>query len=87
MIKKLIILSLILLLTASQTVIQTDSTTDYDYIIVGAGIAGIGASTLFSDKSVKHLIIEARDRIGGRIAKGIFSGITIDLGANFIHFP
>ena len=85
MIRKLIIFSVILLLTATQTVIQSDSSTDYEYIIVGAGIAGIGASTIFSDKSVKHLIIEARDRIGGRIAKDTFSGITIDLGANFIH--
>jgi monoamine oxidase len=50
-------------------------------------LSGIGASTILTDNNKKHLIIEARDRIGGRIGKGNFSGITIDIGANFIHSP
>ena len=87
MICKLISLLVVILLVSSQSVILTNCTTDYEYIIVGAGISGIGASTILTDNNKKHLIIEARDRIGGRIGKGNFSGITIDIGANFIHSP
>jgi monoamine oxidase len=39
----------------------------YDVIIIGAGIAGIGASKTLTNNSIPHLILEGRDRIGGRI--------------------
>ena len=39
----------------------------YDVIIIGAGIAGIGASMVLTKKNIPHLILEGRDRIGGRI--------------------
>ena len=39
----------------------------YEVIVIGAGISGIGASKTLTENNVPHLIIEARDRIGGRI--------------------
>lgn len=39
----------------------------YDVIIIGAGISGIGASLHLSKEGIEHLILEGRDRIGGRI--------------------
>ena len=39
----------------------------YDVIIIGAGISGIGASINLNKQGIEHLILEARDRIGGRI--------------------
>ena len=35
--------------------------------IIGAGISGIGSSVEFSKDKVEHIIIEARNRTGGRI--------------------
>jgi len=39
----------------------------YEVIIVGAGISGIGASKCLTEQGIPHLLIESRDRIGGRI--------------------
>ena len=41
--------------------------TGYDVIIIGAGMSGIGASMVLTQKNIPHLILEGRDRIGGRI--------------------
>jgi monoamine oxidase len=72
---------------SSQQPEGTPSSTHYSCIIVGAGISGIAASTVLTEKGISHLMLEAKDHIGGRIAPGTFAGLTIDLGANFIHDP
>lgn len=36
-------------------------------IIVGAGIAGIASSKELTSRNIPHIILEARNRIGGRI--------------------
>lgn len=59
----------------------------YDYIIVGAGISGIAASLTLTNANAQHLLIEARDRIGGRIKPFTFAGTTQDLGAGYLQYP
>lgn len=59
----------------------------YDTIIIGAGIAGIGASMVLSNNSVAHLLLEARSRIGGRINSFDFANTTQEMGAAFVQFP
>lgn len=39
----------------------------YDVIVIGSGVAGIGAGVTLSRKGMKFIVLEARDRIGGRI--------------------
>ena len=39
----------------------------YDVIIIGAGISGLSAADHLIDNGNDVLILEARDRIGGRI--------------------
>jgi monoamine oxidase len=59
---------------------------DLDVIIVGAGAAGLAAARplLASGKSV--LLLEARDRIGGRAwTEPDVAGHPVDHGASFIH--
>jgi monoamine oxidase len=56
-------------------------------IIIGAGAAGLSAATALSKIGKKVVVIEARDRIGGRIFTSHernFS-IPIENGAEFIH--
>jgi monoamine oxidase len=46
-------------------------------IVIGAGISGIAASSLLSKNGIKHIILESRDRIGGRILAADFNGDRI----------
>ena len=57
----------------------------YDVIIVGAGISGLAAADNLIDSGKDVLILEARDRIGGRIWSHLWNGVTIEEGANWIH--
>ncbi len=41
--------------------------TTYDVIIIGAGIAGLHAAEMLSDRGYQVLILEAGNRVGGRI--------------------
>jgi len=61
----------------------------YDVIIVGCGSAGIGAGIEFekSKCNIKYLILEGRDRIGGRSFTDMTTfgaEIPVDLGAHYI---
>ncbi|XP_057246834.1 polyamine oxidase 1 [Beta vulgaris subsp. vulgaris] len=55
-------------------------------IIVGAGMSGISAAKRLHDAGIKDiLILEATNRIGGRIKKTNFAGYTVEMGANWLH--
>ncbi|XP_021718949.1 polyamine oxidase-like [Chenopodium quinoa] len=55
-------------------------------IIVGAGMSGISAAKNLHDEGIKDFIIlEATDRIGGRIHKTEFGGHVVEKGANWLH--
>ena len=49
--------------------------------------SGIAASLVLTKHNLPHLMLEARDRIGGRIQSGTFENMTVDLGASFVHKP
>ena len=54
-------------------------------VIVGAGVAGLTAARLLIDAGVDVTVLEARDRIGGRIHPVTLDGATLDLGAAWVH--
>ncbi|RWW42246.1 hypothetical protein BHE74_00052223 [Ensete ventricosum] len=55
-------------------------------IVVGAGMSGISAAKTLSDAGVKDiLILEATDRIGGRMRKVNFAGMNVEKGANWVE--
>lgn len=58
----------------------------YNVIIVGAGLAGLHAAEHLAKNGVTEFkILEARNRIGGRIVSISLGADTIELGANWIH--
>lgn len=54
-------------------------------IVVGAGLAGIGAAQTLQDRGFEVVLLEARDRIGGRVWTVDRFRTKIDLGASWIH--
>src|SRR4051794_6048709 len=58
-----------------------------DVVIVGAGAAGLAAAATLNKAGLRTVILEARDRIGGRIHTQRPSSVPvpIELGAEFIH--
>lgn len=55
----------------------------YDTIIIGAGISGIYAASLLAEKGESFAVLEARDRVGGRILSPDHQGYSIDLGPSW----
>jgi monoamine oxidase len=54
-------------------------------IIIGAGFAGLSAARMLKRRGVNVLILEARDRVGGRVmSKKTSFGDTIDLGGQWL---
>jgi monoamine oxidase len=62
---------------------MTDKT--HDVVVIGAGMAGLTAARKLAEAGVEVLVIEAQDRIGGRILTEHVGGEAIELGAEFIH--
>ena len=66
-------------------------TTQYDVLIIGAGAAGLNAGRLLAEAGRRVAILEARNRIGGRIwTQPVSLGdspplLPIELGAEFVH--
>jgi monoamine oxidase len=60
---------------------------DPDVLVLGAGVAGLAAAAKLTAAGVRVLLLEARDRIGGRIHTIRPAGSTtpVELGAEFIH--
>ena len=56
-----------------------------DVLIVGAGAAGLAAWRKLRSAGCQAVILEARDRIGGRILTDYFRSSPVELGAEFIH--
>ena len=55
-------------------------------IIVGAGASGLSAAKKLEEEGISYQILEATDKVGGRIQKNEdFADFPIDLGAEWIH--
>src|ERR1700678_4100010 len=56
-----------------------------DVVVIGAGMAGLTAARALTEAGLKVLVVEAQDRIGGRILTQHIGDEAIELGAEFIH--
>ena len=58
----------------------------FDVIVIGAGIAGLAAARSLKQRGAEVLVLEARNRIGGRVwTDQSMSGVPLDLGASWIQ--
>jgi polyamine oxidase len=56
-------------------------------IVVGAGVAGLTVADAARCAGAEVLVLEARDRVGGRTWTAPLGGGSVDLGAAWVHYP
>jgi monoamine oxidase len=55
-----------------------------DVVVVGAGLAGLQAARSLAARGASCVVLEARDRVGGRTLSQDLAGETVDLGGQWI---
>jgi monoamine oxidase len=60
--------------------------TDYDVVIIGGGFAGATVARELQHKGFGVLLLEARDRLGGRTWTQEALGHRIELGGTWVHW-
>jgi monoamine oxidase len=65
----------------------TAKRTNAEVLVVGAGAAGLSAARTLHGKGVDVVVLEARDRVGGRVwtIRDTNAVVPIELGAEFVH--
>jgi monoamine oxidase len=60
---------------------------DADVVVIGAGAAGLAAARCVAEQALRVILLEARDRVGGRVTAHPTSRALVpaELGAEFIH--
>jgi monoamine oxidase len=65
---------------------MTDFPSEVDIAVIGAGAAGIGAARRLREAGTASvLVLEARDRVGGRVHTIAPAGFPLDRGAEWLH--
>ncbi|MEZ5047755.1 MAG: NAD(P)/FAD-dependent oxidoreductase [Chitinophagaceae bacterium] len=54
-------------------------------LVVGAGISGLAAAKKLKEKGFQVTILEAQDKVGGRLRTNRSLGVAFDEGASWIH--
>ena len=58
----------------------------YDVIVVGGGFAGVTAARECALRGRRTLLLEARDRLGGRTWSASWNGFAIEYGGAWVHW-
>lgn len=61
------------------------ATNELPIVVIGAGSSGLSTAKTLQEAGKKVIVLEARDRVGGRVNSQQFKDYTVDLGASWIH--
>ena len=68
---------------------QVEGNTSMDtkrVVIVGGGVAGLGAAYTLKKRGLTPVLLEAEDHVGGRLAAAEVDGFLIDTGVDFFCY-
>ena len=57
---------------------------EHDVVVIGAGVAGLSAAARLAAAGVDVVVLEARDRVGGRLLTADAGGLELELGGQWI---
>jgi len=57
---------------------------EVDVVVIGAGFSGLSAADRLSSLGHSVLILEGRDRVGGRVLTGEVAGVPVDFGGTWV---
>jgi monoamine oxidase len=58
---------------------------EIDVVVVGGGAAGLAAASRLAGANVSYVVLEARQRLGGRAYTKEAAGFPLDLGCGWLH--
>ena len=64
---------------------KNSTPSDKTVIVIGAGISGLAAAKTLKEKGFNVIILEAQDKVGGRLRTNRSLGVSFDEGASWIH--
>ncbi len=56
----------------------------YDVVVIGAGFAGLTAARELVRQGHEVVVLEGRERVGGRSSTATLAGVPVDLGGTFV---
>jgi len=62
-----------------------DHSSSPSVIVIGGGFGGIAAARALRNASFKVILLESRNRIGGRVNTDYSFGFPVDMGASWLH--
>jgi monoamine oxidase len=65
---------------------RSATATDVDVVVVGGGFSGVTAARDLSKNGYRTLLLEARNRLGGRTFDTLFGGHHVELGGTWVHW-
>lgn len=64
---------------------ETETPNGKSVIVIGAGISGLAAAKRLKEKGFEVTVLEAQEKVGGRLKTNRSLGIPFDEGASWIH--
>lgn len=58
----------------------------YDVVVVGGGVAGLTAARELHKAGLDVVVVEARDRLGGRTWTADYQGLPVEMGGAWVHW-